>query len=790
MYLDHYQLKAKPFDLSPKPDFLWLGEKHKEALATLTYGIVEELGFLLLTGDVGVGKTALIHRLFNNIDSSTIVAHITDPGLGTLDFFRLVAIEFNIAADFQSKGEFLIELEKFLHQAHEDRKKVLLVVDEAQRLSNKLLDQIRVLSNIELSDRKLINIFFVGQPEFKKMLMDNNNRAIRQRIAINYHIGPLTESETGDYIEHRLKMAGAARKIFKSGAIHEIFRSTGGFPRAINITCDHALLTGYASGLRTIDSAVIKECEQELSIRAGVEHRRVDGRRPARATPPARQPRAPRRSSFRAFALLTGILVVLSTAAGFYWLWPDLRRTITPHSQPPDPIAADRPKDAASNRQPGPFPANENTADEPSVEEPTVKETAPRSPAAGDEIDATDRRPAIAIAQAPPAPGPIPGEMPPDGAAGSVIGMGPDAAEEGTPTANRVQSVPDDILQYRFEQPEASNPDPEDEAGTTDPPPEVVVAQTQPAPDDPAPDGGSTAAGDQEAAAPPLVTDGSTAELQTDRPGDEVAEQDTAPPEENPTDTEPRPSPPAVQAAAAAETRSDNQATVSVAGAAADSGGGAAAPSTVDPPDAPAVEAEEAAAPSPTDSEMSAATSQPVESTPAKSDSAPEPGSASIDPIPSLAAKTETQLQPPPEPTDGAPSDEATDVIGMEDRLRSFLETYCRTYAQKDLDAFTQFFAEDAVENGKPFDSLLPKYERNFKLLESIQYRIKLQDFSYDDEANVVTVEGDFFLEWLPPDNNWRENSGKIFMRLKESGSSFVVHRLDYYGGNSKAENQ
>ena len=115
-------------------------------------------------------------------------------------------------------------------------------------MNNKLLDQIRVLSNIELSDRKLINIFFVGQPEFKNMLMANSNRAIRQRIAINYHIHPLTESETGHYIEHRLKVAGATRKIFKSNAIGEIFRFTGGYPRAINVICDHALLTGYASG--------------------------------------------------------------------------------------------------------------------------------------------------------------------------------------------------------------------------------------------------------------------------------------------------------------------------------------------------------------------------------------------------------------------------------------------------------------------------------------------------------------------------------------------------------------
>jgi general secretion pathway protein A len=315
MYLDHYHLEAKPFDISPGPRFLWLGEKHKEALATLTYGIKEDLGFLLLTGDVGVGKTALIHRLINNLDPSTIVAHITDPGLGTIDFFKLLAVEFNIPTEFYSKGPFLIELEKFLYAAYSDHKKVLLIVDEAQRLNNKLLDQIRVLSNIELSDRKLINIFFVGQPEFKNMLMANSNRAIRQRIAINYHINPLTESETGHYIEHRLKVAGAKRTVFKSNAIREIFRFTGGYPRAINVICDHALLTGYASGLKTIDSDVIKECERELNIRAGFDFSKTAFQTSTDTTQPETRQPPPRRSISMGAPMLIALFILLGALA-------------------------------------------------------------------------------------------------------------------------------------------------------------------------------------------------------------------------------------------------------------------------------------------------------------------------------------------------------------------------------------------------------------------------------------------------------------------------------------------
>ena len=186
MYLKYYQLAIKPFDLSLKPGFLWMGVKHSEALATLKYGVQEDLGFLLLTGDVGAGKTVMISRLLNSLDKkSTIVAHITDPGLAPLEFFKMVAEQFNIPGEVKSKVEFLIQFEKFLQQAHADQKKVLLLIDEAQRLNDELLDQIRVLSNIERSDRKLINIFFIGQPEFKNMLLTDANRPLLQRIAVN-----------------------------------------------------------------------------------------------------------------------------------------------------------------------------------------------------------------------------------------------------------------------------------------------------------------------------------------------------------------------------------------------------------------------------------------------------------------------------------------------------------------------------------------------------------------------------------------------------------------------------
>jgi general secretion pathway protein A len=266
MYQAFYKLKIKPFQITTDPKFLWLGEKHKEALATLKYGIFENKGFLLLTGDVGTGKTVLIHGLIKIIDISAIVATIPDPGLSSMDFFNFLAEELKMNRRFDTKGAFLIHLKHFLYQASASDKKVLLIIDEAQRLTNDLLEQIRLLSNIEMDNHKLINIFFVGQSEFNRILNEDRNKAVKQRITVSYQIHPLTEKETKEYINHRLKVAGCDREIFKPDALQKIYAFSSGYPRLINIICDHALLTGYSAGKKTIDAGVIKECEKELRI--------------------------------------------------------------------------------------------------------------------------------------------------------------------------------------------------------------------------------------------------------------------------------------------------------------------------------------------------------------------------------------------------------------------------------------------------------------------------------------------------------------------------------------------
>ncbi|MGD9045126.1 MAG: AAA family ATPase [Desulfobacterales bacterium] len=266
MYLTHFNFTAMPFETNPDPKFLWLSEKHKEALAYLKYGIQENKGFLLLTGDIGTGKTTLINCFLKENNTDAIITSVPDPDLSIVDFFGLLAKEFNINMDFDTKGDFLIQFENFLHNTYSNRKKALLIIDEAQRLNQQLLEQIRLLTNIERQDAKLINVFFVGQNELHELIMDERNKALRQRIAVHYDIEPLTEPETLDYIKHRLRVAGSEEEIFSPDAVSEIFSFSKGYPRLINTICDRALLTGYILDIQNIDSKIAKKCADELRL--------------------------------------------------------------------------------------------------------------------------------------------------------------------------------------------------------------------------------------------------------------------------------------------------------------------------------------------------------------------------------------------------------------------------------------------------------------------------------------------------------------------------------------------
>lgn len=266
MYLSFYNLSKKPFKISSDPQFLWSGEKHQEALANLRYGLLEPNGYVVLTGDVGTGKTTLVNALIESLGENVLLASINHPTLNTLDFFHLVAKAYDPSTDISTKADFLLFLKKFLQKSHAQGKVVLLIIDEAHRLSMELLEEIRLLSNMEQVGTQSVNIFFVGQSELKKRLLSPMCRALRQRITLFYDIAPLTAKETQEYIEHRLRVAGTTEQVFTSSAIDEIHKFTRGYPRLINILCDRAMLTGFVTGRHTIDVTLVMESIQEISF--------------------------------------------------------------------------------------------------------------------------------------------------------------------------------------------------------------------------------------------------------------------------------------------------------------------------------------------------------------------------------------------------------------------------------------------------------------------------------------------------------------------------------------------
>ena len=243
-----------------------MGKKHKEALAMLKYGIMDNRGLIMLTGDIGTGKTTLLNALKETLCTDVITAGISNPDLEKLDFLNFLAASFGLKETFRNKGEFLLCFKEFLETCYHNGKQVLLIIDEAQLLTQEMLDEIRLLSNIERKDVKLLNIFFVGQDELNGILDRHENRALLQRITLNYHLDPLDENEIGEFIEYRLKVAGAGKKIFTRAAIREIYSFSKGYPRLANTICDHAMLTGYAAKKKIIGVDEIRKCAINLKL--------------------------------------------------------------------------------------------------------------------------------------------------------------------------------------------------------------------------------------------------------------------------------------------------------------------------------------------------------------------------------------------------------------------------------------------------------------------------------------------------------------------------------------------
>jgi general secretion pathway protein A len=267
MYNEYYGLIRSPFEMTPDPSFLYMGETHREGLATLVYAVSSGKGFVMLTGEVGTGKTTLLHALLAQLDSSTNSAFIFNPRLDPLGFFRMLFEELGVGPACDSKAEYLLALNQYLIDKLAANERVLLIVDEAQNLSTEMLEEIRLLSNLETPTSKLIQIMLVGQPELQELIDQPELRQLRQRISLRHHLRPFDEGEVSEYIDERLSKAGyTGRGLFKKKAIRELFRVTEGTPRTINNVCDGALLLGYARQETTLGADAIREVAHDLGL--------------------------------------------------------------------------------------------------------------------------------------------------------------------------------------------------------------------------------------------------------------------------------------------------------------------------------------------------------------------------------------------------------------------------------------------------------------------------------------------------------------------------------------------
>ncbi len=265
MYTAFFGLDEKPFSISPDPRYLYLSQRHADALAHLIYGVSESGGFIQLTGEVGTGKTTLIRSLLEQLPEKVEIALILNPQLSTKEFLRSISQELRIGAPKRATVKDLIDLlNEYLLRAHAEDRRVVLIVDEAQTLSPALLEQVRLLTNLETAKRKLLQIVLIGQPELRQLLARPEMRQIAQRVTGRYHLEPLSAEDTVVYIKHRMKVAGSRANVFLRRAMREIYRQSGGIPRLINIVADRALLAAYTEDRTRIDRRLVRRAAFEV----------------------------------------------------------------------------------------------------------------------------------------------------------------------------------------------------------------------------------------------------------------------------------------------------------------------------------------------------------------------------------------------------------------------------------------------------------------------------------------------------------------------------------------------
>lgn len=265
MYCQFYGLKERPFNVTSDPAFFFFSKKHKEALSHLLYGVNQRKGIIVITGEIGTGKTTLCRFFLDQLDKNVKTAFILNPYFSEIQLLEAIMKDFGIGVEARTRLSFVWEFNRFLLNEAKSGNNVVLIIDEAQNLKPRQLEQIRLLSNLETEKDKLMQIVLVGQPELNHRLNLYDLRQLQQRIMVRYHITPLDKDEIENYIRHRLNIAGAANRIkFTDEALQAIADFTFGIPRLINIVCDRALLAGFVCETYTIDPNIITKSINEL----------------------------------------------------------------------------------------------------------------------------------------------------------------------------------------------------------------------------------------------------------------------------------------------------------------------------------------------------------------------------------------------------------------------------------------------------------------------------------------------------------------------------------------------
>jgi len=270
MYEKFYGFSERPFQITPNPAFLYRSSKHDTALTYLEYGLTENVGFILLTGEVGSGKTTLVQYITRRLESDIEAAVIFNTNVSAEELLALILDEFEIPRPPGGKADMLMALNQFLVDRYSHRKRVLLVIDEGQNLSDQALEEVRMLSNLQSDDHSLLQIMLVGQPELVARLKQPSMRQFSQRIAASYHLTGLDRDETEKYIAHRLRKAGARAALFTPTAVDIIYKLSGGIPRAINLVCQAALVYGFAENAEKIGQDTILQISKD-NLCVGVE---------------------------------------------------------------------------------------------------------------------------------------------------------------------------------------------------------------------------------------------------------------------------------------------------------------------------------------------------------------------------------------------------------------------------------------------------------------------------------------------------------------------------------------